>query len=200
MNSPRCSFSLDRREMTSSSAGDPSGLMRHLLVLRVANAEFFAAKLFHDAFAQPFPVPRENCGLPIPTPPEAWRQFVALYRWPDDRIETVGFCNWIRYNGVYLEGGLCVRPGFYRSLPRAQFSACSARGGVAQIMMDAAARELDDCPAWFGYCGDRKSYLVCLRAGYVPTGHKYLIAKWFGDSSGAERQALIDSIAKIGPF
>lgn len=179
---------------------DAAGLARSLTVVRVANAEFFAAKLFLDSFAQPFPLPRDNCGLSIPTPPSAWRQFVALYRWPDDRVETVGFCNWIRYIDVYLEGGLCVRPGFYRRLPRATFAACSERGGIAQIMMDAAARELDDCPAWFGYCGDRKSYLACTRAGFVSTGHKYLIARWFGDVADAEQRRLIDSIAAIGPF
>lgn len=183
-----------------SLCGDKDVLDIHLSVIRVPNAEFFATKLFYDAFAQPFPVPRDNCGLSIPTPPAAWRQFVALFRWPDDRVETVGFCNWIRYNDAYLEGGLCVRPGFYRRLPRALFDQCSGRGGIAQIMMQTAAKELNDCTAWFGYCGDRKSYLVCLRAGYAPTAHKHLIAKWFETVSDTDKHGLIDAIAAIGPF
>lgn len=171
-----------------------------LLVLRVSDAGFFAAKLFADSFSQPFPVPRDSCGLSIPTPPANWRQFVALYRWPDDRVETVGFCNWIRFNDVYLEGGLCVRRGFYRRLPRDEYAQCSERGGIAQVMMTAAAAELDDFPAWFGYCGDKKSYLVCIRAGYVPTAHKFLIAKWFGIVSEAEQERLTRMVAAIGPF
>ncbi len=178
----------------------PDRLEGRIAAVRVPNADFFAAQLFVDSFAQPFPIPRDNCGLAIPTPPAAWRQFVALYRWPDDRVETVGFCNWIRFNDVYLEGGLCVRPGFYRRLPRAQFAECAERGGVAQIMMDAAAAELNDCPAWFGFCGDYKSYRVCLRAGFVPTGRKFLIARWFGDVSDGEKSRLVDMIAAIGPF
>jgi hypothetical protein len=182
------------------AVGDSARLDDRLAVMRVPNAAFFATALFRDSFAQAFPVPRDACGLSIPTPPSAWRQYVALYRWPDDRVETVGFCNWIRFNDVYLEGGLCVRPGFYRRLPPGEFAECSARGGIAQIMMNAAARELDDCPAWFGYVGDRKSYLVCMRAGFVPTGRKYLIARWFGQVDVATRDRLIDMVAAIGPF
>ncbi len=41
---------------------------------------------------------------------------------------------------------------------------------------------------------------VDLRAGYVPTSHRYLIVKWFRDLPAPEREALIESIAKIGPF
>ncbi|HXX82848.1 MAG TPA: hypothetical protein VEN29_02570 [Casimicrobiaceae bacterium] len=179
---------------------DNARLEERLAVMRVPNAGFFATKLFFDSFAQPFPIPRDNCGLPIPTPPTAWRQYVALYHWPDDRVETVGFCNWIRFNDVYLEGGLCVRPGFYRRLPSTQFADCAGRGGIAQIMMDSASRELNDCHAWFGYVGDKKSNVVCARAGFVPTGRKYLIAKWFGNIPDAQKSRLIEMVAPIGPF
>ena len=164
------------------------------------NAKYFAADLFEQSFRHPFPVPRDNCGLPIPTPPENWRQFVALYRWPDGRFETVGFCNWIRYGTVYLEGGMCVRAGFYRRLPRDHFKQCSARGGVAQLMMEAAAAKLDDCDAWFGYCGDNKAFRVDYRVGYRPLETRYLIAKWFKDVPEMRKQELEREIAKIGPF
>src|SRR4029077_13212470 len=105
-----------------------------------ANAEFFAADLFYESFAIHFPVPRDNCGLPIPTPPTNWRQYVAFYKWSDDHIEPVGFCNWIRFDEVYLEGGLCVRRNFYRRLPRAHWTECMDAGGVAQVLMESAAR------------------------------------------------------------
>ena len=39
-------------------------------VVGFANAEFFAANLFYASFATAFPVPRDNCGLSIPTPPD----------------------------------------------------------------------------------------------------------------------------------
>lgn len=166
----------------------------------LANAEFFAGALFFASFAQPFPVPRDNCGLPIPTPPENWRQYVAFYKWSDQHIEPVGFCNWIRYGDVYLEGGMCVDRTFYRRLSKAHWLACKSRGGVAQMVMEAAAKELDDCAAWFGYCGDKKAYIVDTRVGYRPTSRKYLIVKWFRDVPRAEQEALEARVGAIGPF
>ena len=171
-----------------------------LAVIGLRNAAFFASELFFDSFRSAFPVPRDNCGLPIPTPPEAWHQYVALYKWPDARIETVGFCNWIRYGDVYLEGGMCVRTDFYRRLPRGHWQECKGRGGIAEIMMRQAALELDDCTAWFGYCGDRKAYLVDMRVGYGATNRKYLIAKWFRETDAGTKDRLVDKIAEIGPF
>jgi hypothetical protein len=145
-------------------------------------------------------VPREGCGLPIPTPPQNWHQYVALYRWPDGREEAVGFCNWIRHGDVYLQGGMCARENVYRRMPKEHFRACREHGGIAQMMMATAARELNDAIAWFGYCGDAKAMAVDLRAGYVRTSHPHLIVKWFREVPAAERERLVESIAAIGPF
>ncbi|MEP6996058.1 MAG: hypothetical protein ABI900_00340 [Betaproteobacteria bacterium] len=169
-------------------------------VVRFANAGFFASHLFWDSFRAPFPVPRDGCGLPIPTPPEAWRQYVAFYKWAENSFEPVGFCNWIRYGDVYLEGGMCVHATIYRRMSRDQWAECRSRGGIAQLMMEAAARELNDCDAWFGFCGDRKAWIVDARFGYVSTDKKYLIVKWFRELSPARQQELIEQVAKIGPF
>ena len=173
---------------------------RAISIFDAGNAERYAAELFRESFDAPFPVPRDPCGLSIATPPENWRQYVARYRWPDGTEETVGFCNWIKHRDVYLEGGMCVSKSFYRRLPKEHFQACRTRGGVAQMMMEAAARELTDCKAWFGYCGDAKAMAVDLRAGYVPTRHPHVIVKWFRELPQGEREALVDSIAAIGPF
>lgn len=172
----------------------------NLRIFDAVNAERYAAELFRESFNAPFPVPRENAGLPIPTPPANWRQYVALYRWPDGTEETVGFCNWIKHGEVYLEGGMCVRKSFYRRLPREEFRECNAAGGVAQLVMEQAARELTDCTAWFGFCGDAKALAVDLRVGYIPTEHRHLIVKWFKEVPVEKRRRLIESIAAIGPF
>ena len=171
-----------------------------LRIFDAGNAAPYATELFREAFNVPFPVPRADAGLAIPTPPENWRQYVALYRWPDGREETVGFCNWIKHGDVYLEGGMCVQKSFYRRMPREHFREANAAGGIAQLLMEQAARELIDCKAWFGYCGDAKALAVDLRVGYVPTEHKHVIVKWFRDLPESERRALIDAIAAIGPF
>jgi hypothetical protein len=164
------------------------------------NAQFYAAKLFDESFAIPFPIPRDNAGLSIPTPPENWRQEVAFYKWSEMHIEPVGFCNWIRYSNCYLCGGMCVRSDFYRRLPKEHWIACRERGGVAQIMLETAFSQLTDCQAWFGYCGDKKAYIVDLRAGFQPTRHQYIIVKWNGGPTETQKRELEDRIAGIGPF
>ena len=164
------------------------------------NAQYFAEELFHESFRLPFPVPREDAGLAIPTPPANWRQEVAFYKWPDERIEAVGFCNWIRHEDCYLCGGMCVRRNFYRRLPPEHWADCRERGGVAQIVLETAFATLTDCAAWFGYCGDRKAYLVDIRAGYRPTRHKHLIVKWNAELDEARRREVEDRFAAIGPF
>ena len=171
-----------------------------LRIFETLDAPALAGELFFQSFRIPFPVPRDNCGLSIPTPPGNWRQFVARYEWPDGRMETVGFCNWIRYENVYLEGGMCVAKTFYRRMPREDWKECAARGGIAQMMMEEAARHLDDCNAWFGFCGDPKALAVDLRFGYVTTEYDKLIVKWFAPLDAGEKNRLIRRIAAIGPF
>src|SRR5437764_11056772 len=135
-------------------------------VVGLQNAAFFASDLFHESFGSAFPVAQDESALRISTPEHHWHQYVAFYKWSEINIELVAVCNWIRHGDVYLEGGLCVRRNFYRRLPEQHWSECRRLGGVAQIMLETAARELNDCTAWFGYCGDKKSYLVNLRIGY----------------------------------
>ncbi len=171
-----------------------------LRVLKTGDAARYASDLFRESFNSAFPQPAEFRILETVIQPCDWHQYVALYTWPDGTEECVGFCNWIRYKDVYLEGGLTVKRNFYRRLPKAHFSQCAARGGVAQIMMEAGARDLDDAAAWFGYVGDAMSLRVTARVGYVRTSHPYLIAKWFRDLPADQRQAWVDEITRIGTF
>jgi hypothetical protein len=171
-----------------------------LHIVGFKNAAFFASDLFRECFALPFPVPQDLSALPIPTPSHHWHQYVAFYKWSETSLEPVGFCNWIRYGDVYLEGGMCVRKNFYRRLPREHWNECRALGGVAQLMMETAERELNDCIAWFGYCGDKKAYLVDSRVGYRRTDRPFLIVKWFQEVPAARQREVEDLIAAIGPF
>lgn len=169
-------------------------------VFRTREAASYAASLFFKRFRQPFPVPRENCGLSIPTPPENWRQYVAVYRAPGAEEETIGFCNWIRYGDAYLAGGLCVDEMAYRRMDPEDFRYCRGRGGIAQMLLDQAAVELNDCGALFGYVGDRKSMAVSLRSGYERTDHPYIIAKWLRPLTPGEKRSMVERIAAIGAF
>ncbi|MEO5692836.1 MAG: hypothetical protein ABIQ72_06900 [Usitatibacter sp.] len=175
-------------------------LRDRLQIFESKNAAPLASKLFEESFGAPFPVPREEGALSISTPLGAWHQYVATYAWPDSCFETVGFCNWIKFDDVYLEGGMCVRANFYRRLQKGDFIECRALGGVAQMMMATAATQLVDCTAWFGYCGDAKAMAVDLRAGYERTEHPNLIVKWFAQLSDEAQRDLIASVSRIGPF
>jgi hypothetical protein len=125
---------------------------------------------------------------------------VAFYKWSETHIEPVGFCNWIRYRDVYLEGGMCVRPNFYRRLPKDHWLECKRLGGIAQLIMEAAAVRLNDAEAWFGHCGDKKAYAVDVRVGYRQTRYPFLIVKWFRDVSTTRADELEKEIAALGPF
>jgi len=166
----------------------------------MTDAAFFAADLFREAFGAAFPVPRRDSGLAIPTPPEIWRQYVAFYKWSANDVEPVAFVNFLRHDDAWLVGGLCARRNFYRRLPDAHWRACRAHGGVVQMLLDAAARELAGAAALFGYCGDAKSWRVSERAGYRKTRYPYVIVKWLRDVPPREREALEAKVAAVGPF
>lgn len=171
-----------------------------LHVVDLPNAAYFAADLFRENFGTAFPEPQSHVGTSNSSSVRTWHQYVAFYKWSDTQIEVVGFCNWIRHESVYLEGGMCVRRNFYRRLPKDHWQSCKELGGIAQIVMEAAAKELNDADAWFGYCGDRKAFLVDARVGYRPTTYPFLIVKWFRDLPQARQEEIERHIAKLGPF
>jgi len=162
-------------------------------VQRFDNAGYFAGPMFQSIFHQPFPDPPAGAS-------PSWAQYVAFFRWDEDRIEPVGFCNFLPYENLWLEGGLCVRRNFYARLPPGLSEECRAAGGVAQMIMEAAAKELDHCAAWFAYVGDVRSLRVCMRCGYEATTREHVIAKWFREHSPEDKTALIERVAALGPF
>ena len=170
---------------------DDAPFAERFRVERFDNAAYFAGALFRDSFHSEFPVPPGGSG---------WAQYVAFYRWNDACVEPVGFCNFLPFESVWLEGGLCVRATFYARLPAQQGEACRALGGVAQLVMEAAERDLDDCDAWFAYIGDERSLKVCTRVGYRPTGRQYVMAKWFRTLPADAEARLIGRVAALGPF
>lgn len=102
-----------------------------LRVQRFDNAAYFAGPLFQGIFQQPFP---KSAGRGIAFV-GAIRRF---FQWDEEQIEPVGFCNFLPYENSWLEGGLCVRR--YARLPPGLSEECRATGGVAQLIMEAAAR------------------------------------------------------------
>ena len=100
----------------------------------------------------------------------------------------------------YLVGGLCVKADCYRRLPQSHFADCKVQGGVAQIMLDTAAKVLADGMALVGYCGDARARKVGLRAGYIPTRYPFLIIKALARLDQRVFDATLDDVARIGAF
>jgi hypothetical protein len=61
-------------------------------------------------------------------------------------------------------------------------------------------RLADACEVYFGYCGDPRAYEVDMQAGFVPTQHDKLIARWHKLLDPARREVLIAKAHAIGPF
>ena len=169
-------------------------------VLGMRDASYFAADLFREGFGSAFPKPHDGALLAIPTPRDCWHQYVAFYKWSDTNIEPVAFVNFIRFENVYLEGGLCARKNFYRRLPPEHWRACKERGGIVQIMLEQAIRELDDADAWFGHSSNQPAWLVNERLGFLVTRHPYLKVKWFRELPDARKREIEDRINTIGSF
>jgi hypothetical protein len=180
--------------------GESTGFDRQLVLRMEHDASAFADDLFRESFGMDFPAPRPIKFGEVQTLPSDWRQAVALYRWPDGTEECVGLANWIKFRTVYLIGALCVKRDFYRRLPVDQYRQCSKRGGIAQIVMEFGDRMLTDADGWFGYCGDTKAFRVGTRVNFARTRHRYIIVKWDKPLPEAQKEALIDEVATIGPF
>ncbi|MEO8345849.1 MAG: hypothetical protein ABI607_09155 [Betaproteobacteria bacterium] len=169
-------------------------------VLGMQDASYFAGDLFREGFGSAFPKPHDGALLSIPTPRDRWHQYVAFYKWSDEHVEPVAFVNFIRFENVYLEGGLCARKNFYRRLPADHWLQCKARGGIAHILLEYAMHDLADADAWFGHTSIQPAWLVNERLGFVATRHPYLKVKWFRELPEERKREIEDRIHEIGSF
>ena len=183
------------RHMTTSSS-----FVESTFVVHMRDASFFATELFFEAFGQPFPKPRDSTGLSIPTPHDTWHQFVAFFKWSETHIEPVAFVNYIRFNDVYLEGGLCARRSFYRRLSPQHWQQCKEYGGVIRILMERSMRDLNDADAWFGHTSSNPAWLVGSKLGFEATRYPYLKVKWSRDLPDARKREIEDQVNAIGSF
>ena len=71
---------------------------------------------------------------------------------------------------------------------------------MAEQMLRHTFAELAEAKAIFGYVGDKRAERVDLRAGFEHTGLPSLIVHWPRRLPRRERQALIERVARIGPF
>lgn len=163
----------------------PPPLAGWFKVTEVGDVEAYAGDLFRRCF---------RCD-----PPREPRHFVARVA-IDQSERTIGYIHYARLDDIYLAGGMCIDERTFRRLPAGHRAALKAAGGIAEQMLRFTFAELSGARAIFGYVGDKRAERVDLRAGFRHTGRKHLIVVWPRRLRSAEREAIIDRVAALGPF
>ena len=163
----------------------PPALAGWFCVAEITDVEAGAGELFRRAFRT--------------DPPTTPRHYVALVT-IDGEQRTIGYVHYERMDDVYLCGGMCMDERTFRRLPADRRAALKRAGGIAEQMLRHTFAALADAKAIFGYVGDKRAERVDLRAGFSHTGLPHLIVHWPQHLPPAERDALVERVAKLGPF
>ena len=163
----------------------PENLAGWFLVVEIDDAEAYAGALFRRCFRT--------------APPDSPRHYVARVD-VSGKERTIGYIHYSRLENVYLGGGMCIDDRVFRRLSSEHRARLKAAGGVAEQMLRYTFADLGDAKAIFGYVGDKRAERVDLRAGFQHTEYKHLIVYWPNRVPEIEQRALIERIAKLGPF
>jgi hypothetical protein len=143
------------------------------------------AALFQHAFKSP--------------PPDYPRHFIASYRTENRRI----ICGYVHHlqleDGLFLVGGLCVDPSFYRRVAPDTRTEIRQHGSLSRWLLAASIGLLGPKRAVFAYTGNTMSRRDCHALGFDSASGEYLMAQWHNEP--AERRAsVIARVAQLGPF
>lgn len=108
----------------------------------------------------------------------------------------------IRPSGeINLVGGACTDGRGFAMMTDAQRDQVRAAGGVyLNALRYAFDRFADCCEAYFGYCGDARAWDVDMQAGFVPTQHEKLIARWHKPVEPERKLELVEQARRCIPF
>ncbi len=155
-------------------------------VEEVADARFFINDLFWRRF-----------GSDAPDYP---RHFVAFYESSQNQFAAIGYVHYSPFDDSWLCGGLVIDDRAYRRIPAQHRAAIKAAGGVAEIMLRETFARLRNAPTIWGYVGDKQSEVVCLRAGFVHTGAKHVLAVWNRELPADDKAARLARVVAVGAF
>jgi hypothetical protein len=131
--------------------------------------------------------------------PDFPRHFVLRYVGGGAPV-PLAYAHFTPWEGSYLGGGMAFDERAYRRLPLAHRARIRAAGGVTEFLLRRIRAMLADAVALFGHVGEPRAERVDLRAGYERTAHPHVIVCWQRDLAPAERAALVDRVATLGPF
>lgn len=158
-----------------------------LIITEVDDGPAVAGHIFERKFGQPL-----TAAFP--------HHLVGFLRTPSGLVPATYLHLWLR-DDVGLVGGVCTDGRAFAGLDDAQRARIRDAGGVyLQVVRDCFARFGSRCEAFFGLVGDPRSWEVNLQAGFEPTGHDKLIARWHRPLAPARRSELVDRVLAIGDF
>ena len=173
--------------MSAATAMFPEPLHAYLAITELDDAAPFFGELFRRKFGDPVPDSRHHFGV--------------FYRDAEERFSPLAYLHFMPYDELLLVGGLCTDGRVFERMSERQREEIRTAGGVmVHALRYVFVRLADVCEAYFGYCGDPRAYEVDMQAGFVPTPHDKLIARWHKPLDAARRDALIAKAHAIGPF
>jgi hypothetical protein len=165
----------------------PQPLDQFLAITELDDAAPFFGELFRRKFGDPIPAEKHHLGV--------------FYRAGDGSFVPLSYLHFMPYGELSLVGGLCTDGRAFARMSEAERTAIAAAGGVmVHALRYAFVRLADTCEAYFGYCGDPRAWEVDVQAGFVPTEHDKLIARWHKPLDEARKQSLVAKAHAIGPF
>jgi hypothetical protein len=165
----------------------PEPLNSFLAITELDDADPFFGALFRRKFGDPIPAEKHHFGV--------------FYRNEDSDFVPLSYLHFMPFGELLLVGGLCTDGRTFERMSESQREEIRAAGGVmVHALRYVFVRLADACDAYFGYCGDPRAYEVDMQAGFVPTQHDKLIARWHKALDPARREALIAKAHAIGPF
>ncbi|MHB8493915.1 MAG: hypothetical protein ACYC9Z_05870 [Casimicrobiaceae bacterium] len=163
----------------------PGVLASWFSIVEVPDAEPMAGELFRRSFND--------------YPPDVPHHYVARVSL-DGEQRTIGYVHMRPLEDMFLCGGMCMDDRVFRHLPHERRAALKAVGGVAEQLLRHAFADLAHARAIFGYVGDKRAERVDLRAGFEHTGVEHLIVYWPRWLPELEKTALVERVARAGPF
>ncbi|HEV7492036.1 MAG TPA: hypothetical protein VGO25_14625 [Rhodanobacteraceae bacterium] len=165
----------------------PDPLNAFLAITELDDASPFFGELFRRKFGDPVPAEKHHFGV--------------FFRAGDGNFVPLSYLHFMPFDELLLVGGLCTDGRTFERMSETQREQIRAAGGVmVHALRYVFLRLADSCEAYFGYCGDPRAYEVDMQAGFVPTEHDKLIARWHKPLDPARRQILIGKAHAIGPF
>jgi hypothetical protein len=165
----------------------PESLSDFIAVTEVDDARPFFGALFQRKFGDPIPEQAHHLGV--------------FYRAQDGAFVPLSYLHFMPFGDIILVGGLCTDGRVFERMAESERLRVREAGGVmVHALRYAFVHLAERCDAYFGYCGDPRAYEVDMQAGFEPTEHDKLIARWHKPLDPVRRRSLIAKAHAIGPF